>query len=395
MIIFKAKRVYILMLLAACLAVGCAQKTPEEKLQQAREYAQNQAYWDAIAVCEDIIKTAPPGDPAAREALLILADCSIRTGNMTKLRVYLNDYIDQYGIEHEEGINSFQNLIKSYIEEAQRSNDPAQIEEAQQKVLELIDEQFENMSADSPFRFRLQALRASLLQMMGNHDEAIEIYMSILNDLEAPLVQRQRAMDAATQSFVNQEDLEGAVSMIQDMLGKDLDSALRPYAYMMIANIYKHEEKEEQYQEYKQLMKDAFRQQMEKVPGADAKTQIMIGEAQALFSIQEFEEAKEILTDAIEKFPNSPMALQSRFLLAQAMLQQNNMDGALQELTTIVEKYPNTPAAQNASQMIQAINQQQAAAQQGGAAGMPGGGAPITPTTPTAALSTATTPTSP
>jgi tetratricopeptide (TPR) repeat protein len=289
--------------------LGCSAKTPEEQILQAQEYHSRGDFWDCIALCEDIIKTAPPGDPVLIGARMLVADCYRQTGDFPRARSYWNDLIEQHGVAHNAGFQAFQNLIYSLLVEAQITGDPDLLKQAGENALLLIEEKAEELEKTDPWRHELSFIAVRLLAELQRNDEVIATLGSMVDDELTTTALKHRATQTATELLVDQQEFAKAIEFNENALEHFVDTPYLVAIQHVLSQLHQEVGNTEKSLEYQELTIAQFDKLIAETPGAEAKVNYMMQKARVFGQLMRFDDACAVYREALDKYPISAKAM--------------------------------------------------------------------------------------
>ncbi len=379
-----------IVLIALCTLLSCAQKTPEEKLQDAAEALKKRDPLGAIVLAREVLRDHTTGT-LALQARWLLYQCYAVDRNPRECNRILDEIITQTGFGSPHGQQAALQRVQTFAAMRQTT---AALEQAN-AFLEVKD-----IQPGSPFWLNLMFLRADLLLQLDQITTAQTALASILRSWDAPENARKDALDQLENTYATTQSAAAGIAFFQTHLADEPSTTIRPEVYRVmgrLASILKDKEREEAF--YGKCF-ELYERMYEQADGAEAKIAVlrhyagarhMKGDIEGSAALLKkgladfptassridlyyqlaslygyngrFDEAIEVCRTLPQEFPNDPRRVRAYFMIAECHLQQKKYDAAIGDCREIIALFPGQAPAQEAARairMIEALRRQEA-----------------------------------
>ncbi|MCX8036857.1 MAG: tetratricopeptide repeat protein [Candidatus Sumerlaeia bacterium] len=377
-------------LLAACAVLSCAQKTPEEKLQDAAEALKKRDPLGAIVLAREVLRDHTTGT-IALQARWLLYQCYAVDRNPRECNRILDEIIAQTGFGSPHGQQAALQRVQTFAAMRQTT---AALEQAN-AFLEVKD-----IQPGSPFWLNLMFMRAELLLQLDQVTTAQKALASILRTWDAPENARKDALDQLENTYATTQSAATGIEFFQTHLADEPSTTIRPEVYRVmgrLAALLKDKEREEAFygkcfEHYERMYQEAagaeakiavlrhyagarhmkgdiegsaalLKKGLAEFPTASSRIDLYYQLASLYGFNGRFDEAIEVCRTIPQEFPNDPRRVRAYFMIAECHLQQKKYDAAIGDCREIIALFPGQAPAQEATRairMIEALRRQEA-----------------------------------
>ena len=340
------KTIGIFFLIVVVLFIGCAKKTPQDKLEEARQALRKKDVLAAIIILEEILEKYPD-DPAADDAHILLAEANYASGDMETCRKHLDAIINKYGLTHPKGAMCFFNKLVTYQKLKQWDDGIA-----------FIKGMIDDTKTTGPIYWQLHLSLGDFYKMKGDKRSAIKIFKQISEQAqdESSIIS---AIEARVGIYESDKDYKSAADVYASYLASHPDTPLKN---ILLAGMAYYQEKMGNHDKAESIYAQAIKGFEENIQSAltdEQKVDNMLQLAKLYTLKTDYKQALVMYDKVLKEFPSNQRV--PTILLEEARLyaQQKNYDRARQILNQILRRWPRTPIARTATQMIRFINTQQ------------------------------------
>lgn len=346
----------------ALLATSCAQKPPEEVFDQARQAARRGDTIGAILKCQKIIEKHPES-PVANDARMLIAEANMRNGETDAARNMLREVIDQSGLQTAVGRRAFRGLVATH--------NMAKDVEGAIRLLEETQPRLENMP---DFRNETRATLASLYRENKQPEKGRAILEEMRQEAktEGEYLMATERLVATTMSDNKPGD---AVRLYDDFLEKYPDSENKALVYFgqgffynRMADQAEDAEEKKKYEEKAMDVLGRSLEMLEKQLDAELVPQRKVAILDQVAKVQvEMKQSMKAIA-ALREFVQDNPTLQERAMLmgriAEIQMMEGDFEAARKTFQEVKTSFPDSPIAQQADQILRAIDQKMEADRQ-------------------------------
>lgn len=336
-----------LLLLLTGGALGCAKKTPEEKLQEAQELLQARDIYGAELKLQDIIENHADS-PLATEAQFMLAHCYQADGRIDEARAAFDKTIQMAGgVQTEIGFAALFTKIQS-------TYGPKQPDGPAKALEELLATSATIATADESIRERYKQMLASLYDLNNRDTEALALLKEIGLKPPANPVHLD-AMRAIENIYRRTNQLEKALEFNDQYAAAFPET---PFARMfrfrnatLLEELGRPGEAAPIFTQLENEILDAEK----KAIGTEEKAAALVELATFYSARGNKDAARTVYRQLLKDYGMSRARGEAVFGLARIELDTGRTSEALALYRMVMQEAPNTEAAQAAAQFVQAI----------------------------------------
>lgn len=339
------KTVSIFLLMALVVFIGCAKKTPQDKLNEAMEALRKKDVLAAIIILEEILEKYPD-DPVADDAHILLAEANFVSNDIETCRKHLDAVINKYGVNNPKGNLCFFNKLVTYQKFKQWDDG-----------IKFIQEVLEDSRTTGPVFWKVKLSLGDFYKLKGDKNEAIKTYKQVSEQAtdDSTIIS---AIESIVAIYESDKDFESAAKAYADYLKAHPNSPLKN---ILLAGMAYYQEKMGNHEKAESIYAQAIKgieENIEKATTDKEKVDGMLQLAKLYTLKADYEQAIASYEKVLKEFPSDQRVPAILLEEAQLYIQQKNYDKALSILNQVVRRWPRTPLAQSATQMIRFINSQ-------------------------------------
>ncbi len=313
------------LLLIALLAAACSTKSPEEKLEEANQWAREGDVLNAQFAYEEIIEQHPD-TKAAIDARIGLAMCYLNDGDLTRAREQLDAYVDAVGLETEEGLGARVLKIRSYGQERQ-------FEEAIAEAIATSN----SLPMEQPgLLFELSQLYAADEQ----YDQALELLQYLLSREDQRPEEQMFPLERMAALYRQMGQPEKSVAVYEEYLEQHPDSPQRPEILFAIGDYQLQAGNEEAAEASFNASEALYHQQIDEALGAEEKSRLYLRMARVQELRGQVQAAIDSLRTVIDKYPTSSVRSEAQRRLATLLFSRGRFDQVLAVMEQALAESP-------------------------------------------------------
>lgn len=345
-----ARRASILALVLGLIALGCAGKTEEERLQEAQKMAREHNLLGAIIAYQEFLKKFPES-PLRVNAQAGLAQCYMMEKDYPKAREALDAVIQKAGgASSEVGFRAVMMKLGTYTQE--RKMDEA-LKEALSTSASL---KMATPAVQQAFQYQI----ANLLGASKRFDEALEIYGNITSrkavtkdDQVAHVESLKRMVDI----YITQKNAPQAILTYQNYLEKNSGGDIELELRRNLGKLLKDQGRTDESRTQLDAAEAIARKRFEEAKKDEDKAVMMMSISDINDLRGDGATAKKMLRQVIDDYPMGPLRPTAMRLLADQLARDGDLESAMGMLAQIADVYPNTRQAADAMQRLQILRQ--------------------------------------
>ncbi len=335
----------LILIVGILLPIGCAKKTPQDKLQEAQQALAKKDILSAIIILEEIVEQHPE-DPAADEARILLAQANLISGDSQIAIQHLDYILKKHGLLSPHGNIAFNLKLAAYEQEKQYD-----------EALTFLASVKEDLTTTGMVLLQLNFAEADFYHKKGDLEKAIDILKNIVEratDEETMM----RALERAVAIYEAEKNYEAAVELYENFLDSHPDVTFK---HLLIGGIAFYHDKLGNHEKADALYNEAiegFEKSIEEAAASEEKVVFMIQLGKLYTLRKEYDKALEIYEKVITDFPSDRQVPSVMMETAWVLSEKKDYNRAISVLNQMIQRYPNTPISQSAMSMVQYINQQ-------------------------------------
>ncbi len=293
--------------LLALGAVGCHKATPEERMAEAVQLLNTQQTARGVLKLKEIVREYPQ-DTETANAHMLLARYYVSEGNgmkaLEELEAIYNgfDFTDPRVQNAIEGIVSIRSQLKDY-----------------EKAIAFLDEVAARYpETDVASRAQRMIDKADVLISWGDQEkvnDAVEMLQEMMLDNEEP-VARGLAREHLANYYRQQENFEMSNQVYQQYLSKYPDDSIRPRLEMAIANNLYAMGKIDESNSYFDPAAKKIQEQVDEELDKNKRTQMLMDLSSMYQSVERYDDAEKLLRRVMDENTHSSAAIQAQFSIA-------------------------------------------------------------------------------
>jgi tetratricopeptide (TPR) repeat protein len=334
-----------MMFAAAVVLAGCNRRTPEERLEKAKEFIQQNDTLSAEVEAKKIIEKTPD-DPIAIQARILLAQIYARDQRYDEARSELEPALDK--VSQKDALGKA--VLKTYLLVLQR-------EKKFDEAIKTIDQFQQKYADDEGTSLNLTVARADIQTVAGQTTAARESLMRLHDTTTSPAeIELYRGMIGST--FQRDGDTTGGIQFYEHELASVKSNDQKRGLISQLAEMYAAVDNYEKTREYAMQATTMYDDLMTSDIDARLKGPLTFDLARMYVSISNLGGARRALQALFDSAPQDPQLIMATVAgLFEALVRQGDADAAIGFLKEASTRYPTAPFAQQAAQMEAAKNQ--------------------------------------
>lgn len=326
------------------LAVACAKKTPEEKLQEAMEARARRDPLGAIILANEIVQDNTTG-PVVLQARQLLVECYIDDKRFGEAHRVLDAILDSVGLDSDEGQQAA--AIKIWIYDVNRDR---------KKALDQTLAFLEGATTGTTFWAQLKLKQADYLLADDQRATAARVLDEVFTNKDLDNIQLDfQALNQLAATYGTTETATAGIQYFQTYLDDSPSTDIKPNVLMVMGHLAQTLEDEKKADEYFEKAFAVFSDMYENATGADLKIPILMRHARALSFKGDTDRAAELLQKGIDDFKSHPNRVGLRFELARLYSDSKRTTEAIAVCRNIAADFHNDTRRAEALFMIASI----------------------------------------
>jgi len=330
---------------------GCKRKTPQDRLDDARELIQESQVSIGILKLGDLVSTYPD-DPAAIDARLTLAEVHMRSGqrgNMEKAIKELTAVYEKLGFTDQRGLMAHRTVTNIYF----------QLGEFDKAVAHSADS-LVRAGNDASMKEQLEILDASMHLALDDEAQQAKGRETLEQKMEgaAEEMSRHQSREILADYFRSKGKWEESNAVYQKWIDAHPDDRLKPQLLMAMALNYRRMNQEEK---AKEVFTEGAAAQLAAIDAElDLNKRGEMLKTQATFyeTFGDLESAEKIYLRIMSDLPRTRAAIEAQFAIGETYARAGNWDTAQATFEQILkENTGNEGMIQMAQQYIDRVAQ--------------------------------------
>lgn len=327
----------ILVSIVVALA-GCNRRSPEERLQSATEFMQQNDMISAEMEARKVIEKAPD-DPAAIQARHLLAEIYIREERLEDAKAELEAALEKVSQKEELG----RRTLQAYLAVLQRAQD-------YEGALKTVEKYQQENADDDGTSLSLEVARAEIQTRAGQTTTARQILQRLAENTTSPAeLTLYRNLTVAT--FQRDNDTTRGIEYLQGQIAKVTDEQDRRDLLSALARSYAAVGNYEKTRETLVEATQAYDRAVERELDANLRMRMAFELGNLYAHTGNYAGARRVfqaLFDSGIQDPQIVMVVSES--LINTLIAQGDYDAFIGFLKEAAQRYPNLPFAQNAAQ---------------------------------------------
>ncbi|MGI8907080.1 MAG: tetratricopeptide repeat protein [Candidatus Sumerlaeaceae bacterium] len=318
---------------------GCNRRTPEERLQKAVEfYQQNDTLSAEVEARKVIEKNAD--DPAAIQARMLLAQIYVRDQRFDEARAELEPALEKVSQKDRMG----QAVLKTYLSILQR-------EKKYDDALKTIDRFQQKYASDEGTSLNLAVARADTQTMAGHTSGAREALSSLRENTTSPAeINLYRGMIVTT--YHRDRDSTGAIEYMEKELAAVTGDDEKRGLASQLAEMYAAVEDYTKARTHAIQATELYDKGMATELDVRMRSSLTFELAKMYIDIGNLAGARVAFQALFDSAPQEPQLIMATVAgLTEALIRQGEVDAAVGFVKEAATRYPTAPFAQQAAQL--------------------------------------------
>lgn len=317
--------------------LGCAKKTPEQKLEEALTSLRNQDMLGAIIKLKNITKEHQ-NTPAAAQAFFFLGGCYEMQGDLDEARKNYDEAIKKVSHGDPIGQQAFQMKIGTYMKEKK-------YDEAAEELKSVIGKIPEGSGYQRDLKFGLATVYFEKKDFSAGI-ELLDPYIYSDKDTQFS----QEAIQIITQYYMQDKQYKEAIDFIDVYLEKKPESKLKNLLNITKGYFYQLNEDKDNAIKFFQIGEEGYKKDIQDTLDVNEKVSLNFELARSYELRDEFDKAIDVYNKLVKESQDERVILNSYFSINNNLIRQRKLDEALKILDDIERQFP---TVQNAISEVQ------------------------------------------
>lgn len=327
--------------------LGCAKKTPQDKLREAEQALQKRDILAAVIILEEIIEKHAQ-EPVADDARILLARANYLSGDFESCRQLLGMILKKYGAADPRGIIAFNITLGTFAQE--RKYDEG---------IKFIQQTIHDSKTTGTLYWELNFALADFYRLKNDTPSSKAIFKKIMDQAG-----EERIIIFALENMValyeRDKDPASASKLYEDYLATHKETKFKN---MLLGGMAYYYEKQGKVEEAGKIYAEAiagFEADAASAVTSEEKVVQLVQLAKLYTLKTDYQKALEIYEKILKDFPNERDVPVVMLEMAGVLSQLKQYDKALNLLNRIVQRWPRTAIAETAWQMMGRIREERA-----------------------------------
>ncbi len=327
----------ITLALVAALA-GCNRRTPEERLEAAAEFMQQNDVISAEMEARKVIEKAPD-DPASIQARHLLASIYMREERLDEAKAELEAALEKVSQKEEIG----KKTLQAYLFVLQRAKD-------HKAALETIDKYQKEYASDEGTSLSLEVARVEVQTAAGETTTARNTLFRLKESTTSPAeLILYRNLIAGT--FQRDNDTTSGIAFFETELAETTDEKDKQHLVSALARSYAAVEDYERTRDYVVQATQMYDRSVAGELDANARTAMTYDLARLYSSVGNLAGARLVFQAIFDSNPaNMELVMAAAQGLGEILMRQGQYEAFIGFMREAAQRYPNLPFALNAAQ---------------------------------------------